>query len=169
MDLVIKGLFLLAASSSASVDDFSADFDDDEHEVVAAASDGTAPSGTETCNSPDEELRTITWVRFVPALVPALSRTRGFGDDTSLGMLASDFLVAVSEKNENKLLWFSTGMYLPFFNHKRLLRCLLTRWRHPNKEIQQIANDRSRYVVQWRRDLCVFRRQRLQNKSFVFV
>ena len=113
MDLVIKGLFLLAASSSASVDDFSADFDDDEHEVVAAASDGTAPSGTETCNSPDEELRTITWVRLVPALVPALSRTRGFGDDTSLGMLASDFLVAVSEKRKQIINVFSRYIF-PF-------------------------------------------------------
>ena len=102
MDLVIKGRFLLAASSSASVVDFSADFDDDDEvEVVAAASDGTAPSGTETCNSPEEELRTITWVRLVP-LVP-LSRTRGFGEDTSLGTLASDFLVAVSG-NEMKII-----------------------------------------------------------------
>ena len=68
MDFVIKGRFLLAASSSASVADFSVLEDEVGAWIVteAADSEGTAPSGTDTCNSPDEELRTITWVRFVP-------------------------------------------------------------------------------------------------------
>lgn len=63
IDLVIKGRFLLAASSSASAAVVAEDFsvlEAVEAEVVAAASEGTAPSGTETCNSPEDEFRTIT-------------------------------------------------------------------------------------------------------------
>ena len=98
IDLVIKGRFLLAASSSASAAVVAEDFsvlEAVEAEVVAAASEGTAPSGTETCNSPEDEFRTITWVRFVPLIVTLLC-------EISFGVLASGFLVSVDPGDEQK-------------------------------------------------------------------